>query len=125
MYQCAPPGGRDSGPRAVAPSSRRSGSSMSSSGYRSCSSVPRPWNRTRAPSGSLSAGRMRSAKLIVQATTLAMTTTPVTTKLLGPDELAAWRGLLRVHASLTKALDSELVRAHDLPLSSYEVLLFL
>jgi DNA-binding MarR family transcriptional regulator len=54
-----------------------------------------------------------------------MATTSATTKLLGPDELAAWRGLLRVHASLTKALDAELVRAHDLPLSSYEVLLFL
>ena len=54
-----------------------------------------------------------------------MTTTSAITKLLGPDELAAWRGLLRVHAGLTKALDAELVREHDLPLSSYEVLLFL
>jgi DNA-binding MarR family transcriptional regulator len=45
--------------------------------------------------------------------------------LLTRDELAAWRGLLRVHAGLTKALDAELVREHDLPLSSYEVLLFL
>jgi DNA-binding MarR family transcriptional regulator len=41
------------------------------------------------------------------------------------DELAAWRGLLRVHAELTRALDSELAGAHELPLSSYEVLLFL
>ena len=40
-------------------------------------------------------------------------------------ELGAWRGLLRVHARLTKALDAELLREHDLPLSSYEVLLFL
>jgi DNA-binding MarR family transcriptional regulator len=40
-------------------------------------------------------------------------------------ELAAWRGLLRVHAALTRELDSELASAHDLPLSSYEVLLFL
>jgi DNA-binding MarR family transcriptional regulator len=40
-------------------------------------------------------------------------------------ELAAWRGLLRVHASMTKALDAELAREHGLPLSSYEVLLFL
>jgi DNA-binding MarR family transcriptional regulator len=46
-------------------------------------------------------------------------------RLLGPEELAAWRGLLRVHAGLTKALDAELLREHDLPLSSYEVLLFL
>ncbi|MEA2360900.1 MAG: hypothetical protein QOD71_45 [Thermoleophilaceae bacterium] len=40
-------------------------------------------------------------------------------------ELSAWRGLLRVHASMTKALDAELAREHGLPLSSYEVLLFL
>jgi DNA-binding MarR family transcriptional regulator len=45
--------------------------------------------------------------------------------LLTPAELAAWRGLLRVHASITKALDAELAREHALPLSSYEVLLFL
>jgi DNA-binding MarR family transcriptional regulator len=45
--------------------------------------------------------------------------------LLDPDEPAAWRGLLRAHSSLTKALDSELMREHGLPLSSYEVLLFL
>jgi DNA-binding MarR family transcriptional regulator len=46
-------------------------------------------------------------------------------KLLSGDELGAWRGLLRVHSSMTKALDAELVREHRLPLSSYEVLLFL
>ncbi len=46
-------------------------------------------------------------------------------ELLDREELAAWRGMLRVHASLTRALDAELHRAHDLPLSSYEVLLFL
>lgn len=45
--------------------------------------------------------------------------------LLDRDELGAWRGLLRVHAGMTKALDAELVRAHRLPLSSYEVLLYL
>jgi DNA-binding MarR family transcriptional regulator len=33
--------------------------------------------------------------------------------------------MLRVHASLSRALDSELMEAHRLPLSSYEVLLFL
>ena len=44
---------------------------------------------------------------------------------LAPAELAAWRGLLRVHSALVKALDSELEAAHDLPLSSYEVLLYL
>jgi DNA-binding MarR family transcriptional regulator len=41
------------------------------------------------------------------------------------DELAAWRGMLRVHAALTSALDAELTERHGLPLSSYEVLLFL
>src|SRR5918998_6070275 len=45
--------------------------------------------------------------------------------LLNRDELGAWRGLLRVHAGLTKELDAELLRAHGLSLSSYEVLLFL
>jgi DNA-binding MarR family transcriptional regulator len=33
--------------------------------------------------------------------------------------------MLRAHAELTRALDAELTRGHDLPLSSYEVLLFL
>jgi DNA-binding MarR family transcriptional regulator len=42
-----------------------------------------------------------------------------------PDELAAWRGFLRAHGALTRALDAELVEAHDLPLTSYEVLLHL
>jgi DNA-binding MarR family transcriptional regulator len=40
-------------------------------------------------------------------------------------ELRAWRGLLRVHASLSKALDQRLEREHGLPLTSYEVLLYL
>ena len=40
-------------------------------------------------------------------------------------ELRAWRGMLRVHATLTKALDAELDAEHGLPLSSYEVLLHL
>jgi len=33
--------------------------------------------------------------------------------------------MLRAHSSLTRALDAELISAHGLPLSSYEVLLFL
>jgi DNA-binding MarR family transcriptional regulator len=41
------------------------------------------------------------------------------------EELAAWRGLLRAHAALTSALDAELLEAHGLSLTSYEVLLFL
>jgi DNA-binding MarR family transcriptional regulator len=51
--------------------------------------------------------------------------TTTAARLLEREELAAWRGLLRVHAGLTKALDAELLREHELPLSSYEVLLFL
>ena len=44
---------------------------------------------------------------------------------LEPVEVSAWRGLLRVHASLSKALDTELEAEHGLPLSSYEVLMYL
>jgi DNA-binding MarR family transcriptional regulator len=40
-------------------------------------------------------------------------------------ELQAWRGLLRAHASLVRALDSELDAEHGLPLVSYEVLRYL
>jgi DNA-binding MarR family transcriptional regulator len=40
-------------------------------------------------------------------------------------ELRAWRGLLKVHASLVKALDAQLEAAHGLPLTSYEVMLHL
>ncbi len=45
--------------------------------------------------------------------------------LLSTRELRAWRGLLRVHAALAKALDADLEREHGLPLSSYEVLVVL
>ena len=45
--------------------------------------------------------------------------------LLNRDELAAWRGFLRVHAALFRELDGELQAEHNLPLSSYEVLLTL
>lgn len=45
--------------------------------------------------------------------------------LLDEEELAAWRGMLRAHAELVRELDAELAREHDMPLSSYEVLLFL
>jgi len=40
-------------------------------------------------------------------------------------ELRAWRGMLRAHAALTKALDADLEAAHGLPLTSYEVLMYL
>ena len=44
---------------------------------------------------------------------------------LRPAELAAWRGMLRVHASLLHAMDAELTAGHGLALRSYEVLLHL
>jgi DNA-binding MarR family transcriptional regulator len=50
---------------------------------------------------------------------------PETSVNLSPAELGAWRGLLRVHTALVKALDAELTAEHDLPLSSYEVLITL
>jgi DNA-binding MarR family transcriptional regulator len=37
-------------------------------------------------------------------------------------EMEAWAGFLRAHASLVRELDDELTREHDLPLSSYDVL---
>jgi DNA-binding MarR family transcriptional regulator len=45
--------------------------------------------------------------------------------LLDEEELAAWKGMLRAHAELVRTLDAELTREHDMPLSSYEVLLYL
>jgi DNA-binding MarR family transcriptional regulator len=40
-------------------------------------------------------------------------------------QLRAWRGMLRVHATMTKALDAQLEAEHGLTLSSYEVLMYL
>jgi DNA-binding MarR family transcriptional regulator len=37
-------------------------------------------------------------------------------------EMDAWGGFLRAHAMLVRELDDELQREHDLPLSSYDVL---
>jgi DNA-binding MarR family transcriptional regulator len=50
-------------------------------------------------------------------------TTTAGIKELTVEELGAWRGLLRVHSALVKALDAELLAGHDLPLTSYEVLI--
>jgi DNA-binding MarR family transcriptional regulator len=44
---------------------------------------------------------------------------------LTPDELAAWRGMLAVGASVTRALDAEMQATHGLSVSAYEVLMFL
>jgi DNA-binding MarR family transcriptional regulator len=46
-------------------------------------------------------------------------------KELTPVELGAWRGMLRVHAALVRELDTELDAAAGLPLSSYDVLIYL
>lgn len=40
-------------------------------------------------------------------------------------ELGAWRGLLRAHAALARALDAELEERHGMSLSSYDVLVHL
>lgn len=42
-----------------------------------------------------------------------------------PRHLAAWRSLLQAHAALTELLERELVTERGLPLSRYEVLLYL
>src|SRR5262245_26367215 len=44
---------------------------------------------------------------------------------LSPLELGAWRGFLRAHAALVRELDRELETEHGLPLTQYEVLLYL
>jgi DNA-binding MarR family transcriptional regulator len=38
------------------------------------------------------------------------------------EQLAAWRAFLRAHASITRALEAELLAEQDLPLASYDVL---
>lgn len=48
---------------------------------------------------------------------------PISADALNERELRAWRGLLRAHAALTKALGADLEREHGLPLTSYEVLM--
>ena len=52
-----------------------------------------------------------------------MSLTP--SNLLSPTELAAWRGFLEAHSLLITKLDEELIRDHGLPLTSYEVLMYL
>lgn len=53
------------------------------------------------------------------------TTSATSTDRLSPVELQAWRGFLRAYAAIRRELDAELEAEHGLPLSSYEVLLFL
>jgi len=47
------------------------------------------------------------------------------TAALDEQELRAWRGMLEVHATVTRALDAEMHAEHGLSLSAYELLLFL
>jgi DNA-binding MarR family transcriptional regulator len=44
---------------------------------------------------------------------------------LSQQELVAWRGLLQVHARVTRALDAQMRAEHGISLSAYEVLMFL
>ena len=44
---------------------------------------------------------------------------------LAPLELAAWRGMLRAHADLTREMDAELRARHGITLSAYELLMLL
>jgi DNA-binding MarR family transcriptional regulator len=66
-------------------------------------------------------GESARANKIAQAM-IAQTTEPAARRLTTEQE-DAWRGFLRVHAAIIRRLDSELQGAHDLPLSSYDVLL--
>src|SRR3954451_24352995 len=70
-------------------------------------------------------GRWLCAQLATASLVPRMATTSTSTPLLSERELRAWRGMLRVHAKLVKALDAELVAGHGLGITSYEVLLFL
>ncbi|MGN6868175.1 MAG: MarR family winged helix-turn-helix transcriptional regulator [Solirubrobacteraceae bacterium] len=54
-----------------------------------------------------------------------MTPANAPTASLTPQELAAWRGLLEIHARVTQRLDSQMQAEHALSLSAYEVLMFL
>lgn len=44
------------------------------------------------------------------------------TAVLSPEELAAWRAFLRAHATVTRALEAELVAEQRISLAAYDVL---
>jgi DNA-binding MarR family transcriptional regulator len=54
-----------------------------------------------------------------------MTSTASPNTPLAPHELAAWRGLLTVHARIVQQLEAQMQAEHGLALSAYEVLMFL
>ena len=60
---------------------------------------------------------------LVKLAPMASTPAPTAPSTLDRRELNAWRGMLAIHSELIAELDDELVREHDLPLASYEVLL--
>ena len=62
---------------------------------------------------------------LTSETRTVVTSPPAAMEGLCTTELDAWRGLLRVHAAVLKALDAELEATHGLSLISYEVLVHL
>lgn len=77
-----------------------------------------------APAASAATLATEATNVSFTETSMAVTSPPAAAvEGLCPEELDAWRGLLRVHASVLKALDTELEAAHGLPLTSYEVLI--
>ena len=44
---------------------------------------------------------------------------PTTPAALDPQELRAWRGMLQVHAAVTRELDAQMHREHGLSVSAY------
>jgi DNA-binding MarR family transcriptional regulator len=50
---------------------------------------------------------------------------PTAPTTLDAQELRAWRGMLQVHAAVTRELDAQMHREHGLSVSAYEVLMFL
>lgn len=52
-------------------------------------------------------------------------TTPQPADQFTEHELAAWRGMLELHARVTQDLDAQMRSQHGLSLSAYEVLMFL
>jgi DNA-binding MarR family transcriptional regulator len=57
--------------------------------------------------------------------TLQPSSSPAPSVALDDLELRAWRGMLQVHAAVTRQLDAQMHAAHGLSVSAYEVLMFL
>src|SRR4051812_45339248 len=55
----------------------------------------------------------------------AITPPDTTTGPFSDQQLAAWRGMLQVHAEVTQLLDAQMRAEHGMSVSSYEVLMFL